>query len=142
MIWLNANFKNTIPSNIFKFLFNTSLLRAINYFQKQSITSTCRNSRTEVSYKKSVLRNFANFTRKHLCQSLFFNKVPGLRHIFFCRTPPDDCFWTWFEPVFLNTMLGKYNISLITSVDLLFLSNSKVKNTTVMNNKTSVFKTQ
>ena len=27
------------------------------------------------SVKKSVLRNFAKFTGKHLCQSLFFNKV-------------------------------------------------------------------
>ena len=25
--------------------------------------------------KKSVLRNFTKFTAKHLCQSLFFNKV-------------------------------------------------------------------
>ena len=31
----------------------------------------------EVVYKKSVLRNFAKFTGKHLCQSLFFNKVEG-----------------------------------------------------------------
>ena len=29
--------------------------------------------------KKGVLENFANFTGKHLCQSLFFNKVAGLR---------------------------------------------------------------
>ena len=29
----------------------------------------------EVFYKKSVLRNFAIFTGKHLCQSLFFKKV-------------------------------------------------------------------
>ena len=28
--------------------------------------------------KKVVLRNFTKFTGKHLCQSLFFNKVPGL----------------------------------------------------------------
>ena len=28
--------------------------------------------------KKSVLRNFTKFTGKHLCQSLFFNKVGGL----------------------------------------------------------------
>ena len=27
------------------------------------------------SVRKDVLRNFAKFTRKHLCQSLFFNKV-------------------------------------------------------------------
>ena len=29
--------------------------------------------------KKCVLKNFANFTGKHLCQGLFFNKVAGLR---------------------------------------------------------------
>ena len=28
--------------------------------------------------KKVVLRNFTKFTRKDLCQSLFFNKVVGL----------------------------------------------------------------
>ena len=27
----------------------------------------------------SVLKNFAKFTGKHLCQSLFFNKAAGLR---------------------------------------------------------------
>ena len=30
------------------------------------------------SMKKCVLRNFAKLTGKHLCQSLFFNKVAGL----------------------------------------------------------------
>ena len=30
-----------------------------------------------VACKKGVLRNFAKFTRKHLCQSLFFSKVAG-----------------------------------------------------------------
>ena len=29
--------------------------------------------------KKGVLRNFTKFIEKHLCQSLFFNKVAGLR---------------------------------------------------------------
>ena len=29
--------------------------------------------------KKVALRNFAKFAEKHLCQSLFFNKVAGLR---------------------------------------------------------------
>ena len=27
---------------------------------------------------KSALRNFEKFTEEHLCQSLYFNKVPGL----------------------------------------------------------------
>ena len=31
-------------------------------------------------FKKGVLKNFAKFTGKHLCQSLFFDKVAGLRH--------------------------------------------------------------
>ena len=39
----------------------------------------CGSSRPEVFCKKGVLRNFAKFTGKHLCQSLFFNKVAGLR---------------------------------------------------------------
>ena len=30
-------------------------------------------------YKKGALKSFAKFTRKHLCQSLFFNKDVGLR---------------------------------------------------------------
>ena len=33
----------------------------------------------ELFYEKGVLRNLTKFTRKHLCQSLFFNKVAGLR---------------------------------------------------------------
>ena len=32
-----------------------------------------------VHFKKNVLRNLANFIPKHRCQSLFFNKVAGLR---------------------------------------------------------------
>ena len=38
---------------------------------------TFRSSRPEVFCKKGVLRNFANCTGKHLCQSLFFNKEPA-----------------------------------------------------------------
>ena len=40
---------------------------------------TYRSSHPEVFCKKGVLRNFAKFTGKHLCQSLFLNKVVGLR---------------------------------------------------------------
>ena len=38
-----------------------------------------RSSRSEVFCKKRVLRNFTKFIEKHLCQSLFFNKVAGVR---------------------------------------------------------------
>ena len=38
-----------------------------------------RSSRPEVFCKKGVLRNFTKFKGKHLYQSVFFNKVAGLR---------------------------------------------------------------
>ena len=38
-----------------------------------------RSSHRRCSARKGVLRNLAKFTGKHLCQSLFFNKVSGLK---------------------------------------------------------------
>ena len=38
-----------------------------------------RSSRAEVFCKKGILRNFAKFTGKHLCQSLFLKKIVGPR---------------------------------------------------------------
>ena len=38
-----------------------------------------RSSHWRCSNEKGVLRNLTKFTGKHLCQSLFFNKVAGLR---------------------------------------------------------------
>ena len=35
----------------------------------------------KVFCEKGVLRNFTKFTGKHLCQSLFFDKVTGLRPV-------------------------------------------------------------
>ena len=40
-----------------------------------------RSSHQRSSIKKGVLGNFAAFTGKHLYQSLFFNKVAGLRQV-------------------------------------------------------------
>ena len=59
-------FGYNIATPLYKHLLNSLLM------QKQS---------PEVFHKKSVLRNFAKFTEKHLCQSLFFNKVAGLRQL-------------------------------------------------------------
>ena len=41
------------------------------------IYCTYKSSRPEAFCKKGVLRNFAKFTGKHLCQSLFVNKFAG-----------------------------------------------------------------
>ena len=43
------------------------------------LSSTNRSSRPEVFCKKDVLGNFAKFIGKHLSQSLFINKVAGLK---------------------------------------------------------------
>ena len=40
-----------------------------------------RRSRSQMSYQIGVLENFAKFTRKHLCPSLFPNTVAGLRTV-------------------------------------------------------------
>ena len=55
----------------------------------------CRSSCPEVFCKKSVLRNFAKFIGKHLCQSLFFNKVAGFR----AATLLKKSFWHRCVPV-------------------------------------------
>ena len=39
--------------------------------KKEAVTQRC-------SAKKGFLRNFTKFIGKHLCQSLFFNKVAGI----------------------------------------------------------------
>ena len=80
------------------------LLLSFNIFPiclPQIPASICfRSSRPGVFCEKGVLRNFAKFTGKHLCQRLFFNKVAGRGLVFSCefceisknnffyRTPP------------------------------------------------------
>ena len=56
-----------------------------------------RSSHQRCSVRKGVLRNFAKFTGKHLCQSLFFNfiKKETLTQMFFCN----------FCEIFKNTFL-------------------------------------
>ena len=55
--------------------------------------------------KNGVLRDFAKFTGKQLCQSLFFRSATLLKKILWHRCLPvnfakfsrtlDDCFWSW-----------------------------------------------
>ena len=50
---------------------------------KQSPDVFCKkrcSSHQRCSVRKGILRNFAKFTGKHLCQGLIFNKVADLRH--------------------------------------------------------------
>ena len=56
-------------------LFQVCLSKTQGYF----LICISRSSRLEVFCTKGALRNCAKFTEKHLCQSLFFNKVASLR---------------------------------------------------------------
>ena len=54
-------------------------IRNIDFKLTISLCPNSKSSHPDVFYKRGVLRNFAKFTGKHLCQSPFFNKVAGLR---------------------------------------------------------------
>ena len=87
-----------------------------------------RSSCLKMFCRKSVLRNFVKFTRKHLFQSLFFNKVAGLQ-VFsyeFCeisKNTSGDCFWViiWIET--LGLMFHKLVWDFAASIPGSFYSN-------------------
>ena len=89
--------------------------RLINNFQSLTIFSKNRSSRPEVFCKKGVLRNFVKLTGKHLCQSLFYNKVAG-KHLFLQNT---------FGGCFLKKFQHKYLIASDVSMFCLLLSSWK-----------------
>ena len=75
-----------------------------------------KSSHQRCSIKKGVLRNFAKFTGKHLCQSLFFNKIAVAGEMNFSRTPEHNI-------NFLTTDdLKVLNISFIIGVSLLHVN--------------------
>ena len=60
-------------------------------------------SRRRCSTKESVLKNSINFTGRHLCQSLFLNKVVGLRIATLLKTKSGTGLWPCeFCKVFKN----------------------------------------
>ena len=76
-------FEEHLPKTIFAMHTHHSLLliRFTLYSAPSSSSSLLllRGGSLEMFYKKGVLRYFAKFTGKHLCQSLDFNKIAGLR---------------------------------------------------------------
>ena len=115
-VFLSGTWKNTLLQNKM-----TNLTKSINVKQlkngtgrKLNIISNSidilhifRSSHRRCSAKKGVLRNFAKFTGKHFCQSLFFDKLYWKRGFgtgvflwilwnflenLFYRTPLRNCF--------------------------------------------------
>ena len=70
-----ATFCNWVT--IHNFLGMVAKFRLYIFCERKKNTHS-RSSRLEVFCRKKVHGNFAKFTGKHLCQSLFFNKDAGL----------------------------------------------------------------
>ena len=68
-----------------------------------------RSSHPAVCCKKGCLKNVTKFTRKNLCQSLFFNKVAGLRPEILFKKSLAQVFSCGFCEFFKNT----YSIELL-----------------------------
>ena len=85
------------------------LKKTCNFIRKRlqycKVYKNTRSSHQRYSIIKGVLINFAKFTGKHLCQSLFLNKVAGpkpviieqlwwllLEHLLW-KSSVDGCFW-------------------------------------------------
>ena len=62
-----------------------------------------RSSHWRCSVRKGVLRNFAKFTGKHLCESLFLNKVAGLRPATLLKETLAQVFFYKFCEISKNT---------------------------------------
>ena len=71
-IFKNTLFYTTPPATVFV---NVKLILDAMAFSNSKHGSI----RPEAFCKKDVLKNFAKFAGKHLCQSLFLNKVASLR---------------------------------------------------------------
>ena len=88
----------------------------------QEIFHSDRNNHRTCSIKIDVLKNFVKFTGKHLCQSLFFNKVASLRPLL--QPQASDVFKNTFVTEHLWTTASEHitriyitdNISLIKAV--------------------------
>ena len=64
---------------IIKVLTELSEVKEDKQFLNHFKMTNSRNSFQWVFCPKGVLKNFAKFTGKHPCQSLFFIKIAGLR---------------------------------------------------------------
>ena len=76
LIFISCEFLASLKKMILVLEYMVFLLKYhIDWHSRKSL----RHSHWRCSIRKVVLRNFAKFTGKNLCQALFFNKVTGLR---------------------------------------------------------------
>ena len=119
MLWplnlLNYPASFLLPSNgcsllhwlLYIFCLLSSEGSAMTTFSIQLIITLLRSSRPEVFCKKGVPRNFAKFRGKHLCQSLFFNKVAGVLELYLKNPMAQEVFSCEFYKISKNTFLQR-----------------------------------
>ena len=83
-LWHSVRNEIMLRRNFFLQLFQMKYfhllgIRLLEEFVSEAYSESWKSNRPEVFCKKGVLRNFSKFTGKHLCLSLFFNKLAGLR---------------------------------------------------------------
>ena len=80
-----------------------------NLLKSETVDRMCKSSHRWFSVKKSLHKNLAKFKGKHLCRSLFFNKVVGLRPttLFKKRDPSTGVFQLILRKHFLQNASGR-----------------------------------
>ena len=76
-------------------LININCVNKFRVYQKNTKLPSPQTSKLQQQSSGGVLKNFAKFTGKQLCQSLFFNKVAGLE-VNNKDTQNDEFFKFWF----------------------------------------------
>ena len=77
--------------------------RRFEQIHKTSLWNETVRQITEMFCKKGAPRNFTKFTWKHLCWSLFFNKIAGLRPKNLLKRDSDTGVFWWILLNFLRT---------------------------------------
>ena len=130
-LWVFVSFCDLSNKRRFEYIYKTSL-------QNETVRwITKRRSRCEVFCKKGVPKNFKKITRKHLCWSLFFNKVAGLRpETLLKKRVQQRCFPVNFVKFFKNTFFKEHLWWLLLYKRFIFvnfLSRKKFWNKSIFN---------
>ena len=70
--------------------------------------SLFRSRHRRCSIKQVVLKKFAKFTERHLCRSVFFNKIAGLRPVTLLKKIPTQVFFSELREIFNSTFIEQH----------------------------------
>ena len=124
--------------NCWKRSFEPLLLLHTFHQQKYSSfreTSNISQKQPPEVFYKGVLKNFTKFSEKHLCQSLLFNKVAGLRTASLLKKTLAQVFSCEFWEIFKNNYFEKHLRMVASDIFTILIEHkpySKLFNNTVI----------